>query len=174
VEYLHDQGIAIAWPGIEPVGIRECRDRGLLESAVNLPFQSAFGYECYPTIHQKAACLFHSLIANHPFSNGNKRTAVLALDLFLLANNHFLSISNESMYNLSIETASYKQKGIKPSTMMQKIISMVNAYAVPFEKMGRKEDGRQLVMALKLSRQRIRNDDRNRPGFPMTQFRRGF
>lgn len=78
------------------------------------------------------------------------------------------------MYNLSIETASYKQKGIKPSTMMQKIISMVNAYAVPFEKMGRKEDGRQLVMALKLSRQRIRNDDRNRPGFPMTQFRRGF
>jgi death-on-curing protein len=96
----------MAWPGIEPVGIRECRDRRLLESAVSLPLQSAFGHECYVTIHQKAACLFHSLIANHPFSNGNKRTAVLALDLFLLSNSHFLSISNENMFDLSIETAS--------------------------------------------------------------------
>jgi death on curing protein len=174
VEYLHDQGIAVAWPGIEPVGIRECRDRGLLESAVNLPFQSAFGYECYVSIHQKAACLFHSLIANHPFSNGNKRTAVLALDLFLLSNNHFLSISNKSMYNLSIETASYREKRIKPAIMMQKIVSMVRAYAVPFEKMGRKDDRKQFVMAMKLSRQHIRNDDRNRPGFPMAQFKNGF
>ena len=78
------------------------------------------------------------------------------------------------MYDLAIETASYREKGIKPNTMMQKILSMVRVYAVPFEKMGRKEDGRQLVMALKLSRQRIRNDDRNRPGFPMAQFKNGF
>lgn len=78
------------------------------------------------------------------------------------------------MYNLSIETASYGEKRIKPAIMMQKIVSMVRAYAVPFEKMGRKEDRRQFVMAMKLSRQRIRNDDRNRPGFPMAQFRNAF
>jgi death on curing protein len=173
VEYLHDQGIAMHWPGIEPVGARECRDRGLLESAVNLPFQSAFGFECYLAIQQKAAALFHSLIANHPFSNGNKRTAVLALDLFLYANNHFLSLSNDSMYDLAIETASYRENGVRPDTMMQKIVSIVSPHAIPFEKMAKNPDNKMFTRMMKITRQRIRNDDLNRPGCPMAQFKNG-
>jgi hypothetical protein len=74
------------------------------------------------------------------------------------------------MYNLAIDTASYRERAIKPDTIMQKIVSMVRTYAVPFEKMERQPDGSKVVMAMKISRQRIRNDDRNRPGCPIAQF----
>ena len=44
----------------------------------------------FRSLPEKAAALFHSLIANHPFGNGNKRTAVIALELFLSANSVLL------------------------------------------------------------------------------------
>jgi len=44
----------------------------------------------FRSLPEKAAALFHSLIANHPFENGNKRTAVIALELFLSANSVLL------------------------------------------------------------------------------------
>jgi death-on-curing family protein len=64
--------------------LRGCRDFNLLESAVSRPFQTVFGGDAYPTIFDKGAALFHSLVANHPFHDGNKRTAVTALYAFLL------------------------------------------------------------------------------------------
>lgn len=51
------------------------RDLGILQSAVFRPQTSAFGEDAYPTIHEKAAALLHSLARNHPFIDGNKRTA---------------------------------------------------------------------------------------------------
>ncbi len=58
------------------------RDRGLLESAVARPQASAFGGDAYPDIVSKAAALLHSLVLNHPFVDGNKRTAVVAMLVF--------------------------------------------------------------------------------------------
>lgn len=48
------------------------RDEGLLDSAVNAPFQTFGGVELYPTILEKAARLGFGLIQNHPFLDGNK------------------------------------------------------------------------------------------------------
>ncbi len=62
------------------------RDRGLLESAIARPMASAFGEDAYPTIFQKAAALLDSLSRNHPFVDGNKRTAAVATILFLEQN----------------------------------------------------------------------------------------
>jgi len=59
------------------------RERGLLESAVARPQASAFGADAYPDLVTKAAALLHSLVLNHPFIDGNKRTAVLATLVFL-------------------------------------------------------------------------------------------
>ena len=59
------------------------RDLGLLESAVARPQASAFGADAYPDIVSKAAALLHSLVLNHAFVDGNKRTAVLATVVFL-------------------------------------------------------------------------------------------
>ena len=62
------------------------RDRGLLESAVNAPFQSFGGYDVYPTIYEKAARLGFGLAQNHAFIDGNKRIAAQAVLTFLALN----------------------------------------------------------------------------------------
>ncbi len=67
-------------------GKQKVRDIGLLEAAAARPQQSVFGEDAYPTLTEKAAALLHSLARNHPFADGNKRTATIAA-LFLLAVN---------------------------------------------------------------------------------------
>lgn len=62
------------------------RDRNVLESAVARPMASAFGEDAYPTLLEKAAALLHSLVLNHPFVDGNKRTAAVAMTMFLKRN----------------------------------------------------------------------------------------
>lgn len=62
------------------------RDVDLLEAAVQRPTSSAFGEDAYPTIIDKGAALFHSLVRNHAFVDGNKRTATIALVVFLRKN----------------------------------------------------------------------------------------
>ena len=64
-------------------GIDGIRDNGLLESALNTPFQSFSNEELYPSIQGKAARLCYSIINNHPFIDGNKRIGILAMLMFL-------------------------------------------------------------------------------------------
>lgn len=54
------------------------RDLGRLESAIATQTQNVFGEELYPSIVDKTAALIRGLIADHPFVDGNKRTAILA------------------------------------------------------------------------------------------------
>lgn len=73
-----------------PYGVR---DEGLLDSAVNRP-KAGFGEaRFYPTIFDKAAALAYSLIKNHPFNNGNKRTALLTTVTFLRFNGYEFGLS---------------------------------------------------------------------------------
>ena len=60
-------------------GIAEVRDMGLLSSAIARPYQTFDGRELYPTPIEKAAAIGESLIINHPFADGNKRTAFLSM-----------------------------------------------------------------------------------------------
>jgi death-on-curing protein len=62
------------------------RDAGLLDSACHRPAATVFGEDAYPTLLLKAAALLHSLTANHPFIDGNKRTAWLSTVVFLRDN----------------------------------------------------------------------------------------
>jgi death on curing protein len=64
------------------VGPGNLRDFGLLESAVLRPQTSVAGQDAYPDIHTKAAALMDSLIRNHPFVDGNKRTALVSVTTF--------------------------------------------------------------------------------------------
>ena len=54
------------------------RDPGLLASAVGRPAQTVLGDDAYPDLYTKVAALFESLACNHAFTDGNKRTAVVA------------------------------------------------------------------------------------------------
>ena len=67
-------------------GSPEIRDEGLLDSALNAPFQTFSGIELYPTIIEKAARLGYSLIQNHAFVDGNKRIGVHTMLVFLALN----------------------------------------------------------------------------------------
>ena len=62
------------------------RDKGLLESAIGGAFQSMFGQDLYPTHEEKAFVLFLNIAKNHPFMDGNKRTAALVSDFYLMEN----------------------------------------------------------------------------------------
>jgi death-on-curing protein len=62
------------------------RDVGLIESAVARPGASAFGEDAYPDLWTKAAALMHSLVANHAFVDGNKRTGLVCAVVFLERN----------------------------------------------------------------------------------------
>ena len=67
----------------ELLGVKE---PNLLNSAVCRPFQTMFSASLYPDIFEKAVALFESLAKNHPFYNGNKRTAFGAMNYFLYIN----------------------------------------------------------------------------------------
>src|ERR1700739_1476209 len=107
IENIHDVLVPVFWPGTASPGPGGVRDGGLLESAVARPFHSAFGEDAYPTIFEKAVALFHSLNSNHPFQDGNKRTAVIAVGHFLLANGYSMFLTQSEMYELAKATASY-------------------------------------------------------------------
>ncbi|MBU5363488.1 type II toxin-antitoxin system death-on-curing family toxin [Enterococcus raffinosus] len=64
----------------EQLGIK---DINALERTVNQPAQHVFGREFYVTIEEKAAILMINLIKKHPFHNATKRTAMIAVDIFL-------------------------------------------------------------------------------------------
>lgn len=82
IEDLHEQ-IILRYGGVGGVLNRE-----LLESASLRPKAAVLGRELYPTLEEKAAALMHSIITNHPFVDGNKRTAFLATQEFLRLNGY--------------------------------------------------------------------------------------
>lgn len=63
----------------ETGGTPGLRDQGLLESAVNSPYQTFGGIDIYPSLPRKAAQLGFGLIQDHPFLDGNKRIGILAM-----------------------------------------------------------------------------------------------
>lgn len=116
------------FPNTEPVG--QDRNRTLLESAAYRPFQSACGTDIFPGLLDKTAALFHGLNADHPFENGCKRTAVIAVDLFLIANWHFLALPEDQIYELAIETADYKRRGMTQDEMLDRIKHTIEPHVV--------------------------------------------
>jgi death-on-curing protein len=67
------------------------RDLGLLDSAVAQPRTSFGGKNLYPTLADKAAALAFSLVMNHPFADGNKRTGYGAMMTFLSRNGYTIA-----------------------------------------------------------------------------------
>jgi len=79
------------------------RDLGLLESALARPQATFAGQDLYPTILEKAAALFHSLMFNHPFLDGNKRTTIGVTYEFLKQNGYVLKATQEEMVKFPLK-----------------------------------------------------------------------
>jgi death-on-curing protein len=78
-----------------------------LEAAAATPRQSAFGAELYQGLAAKAGALAHAIVRGHPFTDGNKRVAVAALDLFVSLNGARLTADNDEVYALAMAAANH-------------------------------------------------------------------
>lgn len=88
------------------IGKRGVRDVGLLESALMRPSSSAFGHDAYPDLWSKAAALLHSIIRNHPFMDGNKRTSMNLALAFLDRNGEDVDHADpEALIGLAVAIA---------------------------------------------------------------------
>lgn len=89
----------------ETGGLDGVRDDGLLESAVNAPFQTFDDQPLYKTIEAKAARLGFSLVNNHAFVDGNKRTDMMSMLLFLAINGAECDCSDEEIVRVGLALA---------------------------------------------------------------------
>jgi death-on-curing protein len=76
------------------------RDLGLLQSALAIPETTFEGEFLHGTVFEMAAAYLFHLARNHPFVDGNKRTALMSTLVFLGLNGHRLDAEPESLYEL--------------------------------------------------------------------------
>jgi death-on-curing protein len=82
------------------------RDLGALQSALAQPHMTFSGEDLYPTLADKAAALGFSIIMNHPFVDGNKRTGHAAMETFLVLNGLEISASVDEQEQVILALAS--------------------------------------------------------------------
>lgn len=100
IEAVHERQI------LEHGGGAGVRDRGMLESALARPQQlHAYGGDEVDTVALAAAYAF-GLSRNHPFVDGNKRTAAVACELFLELNGYLLVAGDSELYPVFLGLAS--------------------------------------------------------------------
>ena len=90
----------------ETGGADGLRDEGLLDSALNAPFQSYEEIDAFPSIQQKAARLGYGLVKNHAFVDGNKRIGAHTMLVFLMLNGIDLDYTQEELSDLILQVAS--------------------------------------------------------------------
>ena len=96
---LHEQLIA------ETGGSSGLRDEGMLDSALNTPFQTFAGKDVYPSLQQKAARLCFGLVKNHPFVDGNKRIGAHVMLVFLALNGIELQYTQTELSDVILQLA---------------------------------------------------------------------
>ena len=92
----------------EPIPDYSTRENNLLEASLGAPKQTFEGKFLYPTIEKQGSILFYSLIKNHPFRNGNKRIAVMALLAFLSLNGKWINVKPEDLYDFACTVSESK------------------------------------------------------------------
>lgn len=95
---------------IEYGGANGLRDEGLMESAIARPYQTFGGDDLYPTVFEKAAAIAQSIIINHPFIDGNKRTGFLAMLAVLDQGSVSLIATKENIYSFVIDISTSSKR----------------------------------------------------------------
>ncbi len=83
-------------------GSHGIRDLGLVESAISRPQATFGGNDLYPDIFLKAAALFHSLMFNHAFVDGNKRTTITSTARFISLNGYELRATDREFVDFPL------------------------------------------------------------------------
>lgn len=137
VEEAHYGIVAMFEKEEDPVSPAGVKSPDMLESACMRPHTGAGDQEKYKTVFKKSAALFHSLTKNHPFHNGNKRTAVVTLLTALHRNNRRLrpEVSDEVLYEFAINVTSdefpIKGKKTSPDEAVDAIAAWLKENSMP-------------------------------------------
>ena len=86
-------------------GSHGVNNEGRLKSVVDAPKQIIFGKEQYPTIFDKAAVYLRNIVGDHPFSDGNKRTAITVCGIFLFRNGYELKAYHKMLEDFTVKVA---------------------------------------------------------------------
>lgn len=86
-------------------GSHGVRDENRLKSVVEAPKQEVFGQEQYKTLCDKAAVYLRNLLGDHPFVDGNKRTAITVCGIFLARNNTPIHAKPRELEDFTVKVA---------------------------------------------------------------------
>lgn len=86
-------------------GSHGLRDEGRLKSAIDAPKQRVFGEEQYPAVYDKAAVYLRNIIGDHPFIDGNKRTALTVCGVFLARNKKHILAKPKELESFTVRVA---------------------------------------------------------------------
>jgi len=124
---LHNDLVELFAADENPIFPPGVKNRNLLESACTRP-QTALGHtEKYGSIEEKAGALLHSLVKNHPFHNGNKRTGLVATVTFLWRNDRRLNqgVSDDDIFDMVVgvanDTFPTPRHGLDPDGVVQEL-----------------------------------------------------
>ena len=110
-EFIHNKSVE------EFGGLKGIRDFSLLDAALHRPFATFDSIDLYPTAIDKAAALLESIVINHPFFDGNKRTWYMLMKYLLFKSGVFINATMEERYQMVVDasTGSLGFDGIKAS-----------------------------------------------------------
>lgn len=94
---IHDQVVKLHG------GANGVRDLNGLESAITRPYQSFAGNDLYPSCFEKSAAIGESIIMNHPFVDGNKRTGYVLMELILRLEGFRINSNDDELYQFVID-----------------------------------------------------------------------
>lgn len=86
-------------------GSKGIRDNNSLEAALLRPYATFDGIDLYPSAIEKAAALFERIIINHPFIDGNKRTAYVLMKLLLFNDAILITANEDEKYTMTIKAS---------------------------------------------------------------------
>ena len=96
------------------------RDKGMFESAINRPFATFGGNDLYPDIYLKAGAFIQAVVKDHPFVDGNKRTAFAGAFVFLKINKIYLQVKKSEGVKFMINVANKNLSVEEISTWLKK------------------------------------------------------
>jgi death-on-curing protein len=86
-------------------GSHGVRSEDRLKSVIDAPKQSVFGEEQYQGVFTKAAVYARNIIGDHPFADGNKRTGITSMSIFLLRNGYTLTATPKELEDFAVQIA---------------------------------------------------------------------
>jgi death-on-curing protein len=102
------------------------RDDGLLDSALAQPQATFGGQLLHPAIAEQAAAYMYHLAMNHPFLDGNKRTAFAVMDTFLRVNGYILKLSDDDAYEMVLAVVQGQMTKAQLAATIAEFISSSN------------------------------------------------